>query len=145
MKEHPRYKDYFITPEGGVYSARRGGLKKLSPNVNNGYRTVCLCHNKDRKMRMVHRLVAETFLPNPHNLPEVNHLDENKNNNHVSNLEWCTKGDNMRHSCAHTWQLFVRSTGEEFEVFSLNKFAKSLGTYPEKIKEGYHFIGICRD
>ena len=48
----------------------------------------------------VHRLVAEAFIPNPYNLPEVNHLDSNRANNHVSNLEWVTHSDNMKHSYA---------------------------------------------
>jgi hypothetical protein len=46
----------------------------------------------------VHRLVAEAFIPNPLNLPEVNHIDSNRQNNHVSNLEWVTHSDNMKHS-----------------------------------------------
>ena len=48
----------------------------------------------------VHRLVAEAFIPNPDNLPEVNHIDSNRSNNHVSNLEWVSHSDNMKHSYA---------------------------------------------
>ena len=56
----------------------------------NGYLQVVLSNNNTRKYIAVHRLVAETFLQNTHNLPQVNHKDENKLNNCVDNLEWCT-------------------------------------------------------
>ena len=53
--------------------------------------------NKRRYYRLAHRVVAELFIPNPHNLPEVNHKDGNKLNNNVSNLEWCTTRQNQIH------------------------------------------------
>lgn len=64
-------------------------LMKLSDN-GNGYLKVCLSKDGKQKMFKVHRLVAETFIPNPENLPQVNHIDENKENNRVDNLEWCS-------------------------------------------------------
>lgn len=56
----------------------------------NGYKFVALCKDGKKVMRSVHRLVAEAFIPNPEKLPEVNHRDEDKTNNNVENLEWCT-------------------------------------------------------
>jgi hypothetical protein len=58
--------------------------------TSNGYIMAVLCKNCITKNVIVHRLVAINFVPNPHMLPEVNHKDENKNNNHYLNLEWCT-------------------------------------------------------
>lgn len=54
-----------------------------------GYNIVSLCKNKEKKTWRVHRLVAQAFIPNPDNLPCINHKDENKLNNCVDNLEWC--------------------------------------------------------
>lgn len=68
--------------------------------AHNGYRTVAttLGHTDDKLTLRVHRAVAETFIPNPCNLPMVNHLDGNKINNSVDNLEWCTNKDNVIHA-----------------------------------------------
>ena len=63
----------------------------LSPKNNGkGYFMVCLYKNKTHKYYLIHRLVALTFISNPDNLPCVNHKDEDKSNNRVDNLEWCT-------------------------------------------------------
>ena len=65
--------------------------KILKPGKNiKGYLFVVLCKNGKTKQILVHRLVCKAFLPNPDNLPEVNHKDENPLNNNVENLEFCT-------------------------------------------------------
>lgn len=74
-----------------------GGIVKHSKNEK-GYHCVKLSKNGKSKKYKVHRLVAETFIPNVNNLDEVNHIDENKDNNSVSNLEWCSHNDNIAHS-----------------------------------------------
>lgn len=61
-----------------------------SGNTKDGYQQVCLYKDGKPKMFRVHRLVAMVFIDNPNNLPQINHKDEVKTNNHVSNLEWCT-------------------------------------------------------
>lgn len=70
----------------------------LSCYSKHTYPAVVLCNEKGKKHVRVHRIVAETFLENPYNLPEVNHIDGNKNNNHVDNLEWCTHRENAEHA-----------------------------------------------
>ena len=71
----------------------------MSPSIySNGYMNVELRMNNKKRRTSVHRLVAEAFIDNPLNLPQINHKDENKVNNHVSNLEWCTARYNIRYN-----------------------------------------------
>ena len=80
---------YEVDDLGNVYSVRRN--KIMSPVIiNSGYYTVKLSKNKILTRYLIHRLVAQAFLDNPDNLPCVNHKDEDKTNNSVDNLEWCT-------------------------------------------------------
>lgn len=72
--------------------------KILKPQKRNGYLSVTLSNNKHKQMFSVHRLVAIHFIPNPQDKPYVNHIDGNKFNNNVLNLEWVTGEENMRHS-----------------------------------------------
>ena len=82
---------YEVSNIGGVRSVRDGVIKILTPRVNEkGYLRINLCKNGKMKSYYVHRLVAEAFIPNPHNLPCINHIDENPLNPVSSNLEWCT-------------------------------------------------------
>lgn len=62
----------------------------LKTGKRSGYPSISLCKNGKKKSLHIHRLVAQAFIPNPDNLPEVNHKDEDKTNNSVTNLEWCT-------------------------------------------------------
>lgn len=66
--------------------------------VSTGYRSVMLYGVNGKKQYYVHRLVAETFIPNPNNLSDVNHKDGCKTNNILSNLEWCSRSDNQKHA-----------------------------------------------
>ena len=82
---------YQVSNFGRVKSIKFGKERILKPGTNKyGYLLVMLCKDGKVKGFTVHRLVAEAFLPNPHNYPCVNHKDENKQNNNVSNLEWCS-------------------------------------------------------
>lgn len=90
---------YQIDIYGNVYSCKRNTAKggKLIPQVTSGYFRVALSKNGIIKRCFVHRLVAEAFRPNPNNYPQVNHKDENRQNNCVDNLEWCTQLYNVNY------------------------------------------------
>lgn len=94
------FSGYYISNIGRVRSIKRGKEKILKAKINKyGYYEVALqTDDYKQKMKRVNRLVAEAFIPNPSNLREVNHKDENKLNNNVDNLEWLSHGDNSRYS-----------------------------------------------
>lgn len=80
---------YQISNLGTVKNIKRNKIKKNEIDID-GYVRVGLSKNGKQNHYKIHRLVAQAFLPNPKNLPQVNHKDENKTNNNVTNLEWCT-------------------------------------------------------
>ena len=86
------YPNYTITDDGRIFSLNynhTGKKKEVKPGILNGYNKITLCKDGVQKCFLVHRLVALSYLPNPDNLPEVNHRDEDKTNNRVDNLEFC--------------------------------------------------------
>lgn len=80
------------------YSIHKKPFIMKQRNNYKGYAVVTLCKNGIQKNKIVHRLIAQTFIPNPNNLPQVNHKDGNKQNNNVNNLEWCDNSYNQLHA-----------------------------------------------
>ena len=91
---------YKVSNFGNVYSCRKKRNMTLNPSEITGYVVVGLCKDGIQKLRSVHRLVAEAFIPNPLNLPVVHHMDDNKQNNCVNNLKWCTQKENVHYTIA---------------------------------------------
>lgn len=90
--------DRFIVKSNGVKEFKKGKFISSTHNKRSNYLECHLSMNGKRKCYKVHRLVAETFIPNPSNHPVVNHKDGNRLNNNVDNLEWCTYSENLKHS-----------------------------------------------
>ncbi len=91
---------YSITQFGNIYSTKRGRIKRLKPQINKyGYYKIGLYNdNKKYKTYTVHRLVAIYWIQNPENKPEVNHIDCDKSNNYIGNIEWATSSENSIHA-----------------------------------------------
>ena len=87
------FEQYEINELGQV----RRNSRILKPEIRNGYLSVELCKDGKRTHKCIHRLLAETFIPNPKNLPQVNHKDQNKLNNELNNLEWCDNTYNSQY------------------------------------------------
>lgn len=104
-KPYPQDLNYLVYPDGRIWSIRRKIF--LSPFISKqGYYRVSLSNHKKY---FVHRLVAETFIDNPDNLPQVNHKDENKLNNKVNNLEWCTYSYNNAYGTARIRSVYTKN------------------------------------
>lgn len=103
---------YFITKDGRLFNKATNNWYKGI--IRAGYRSYDLRHKNKRYSRQAHRLVAEAFIPNPNNLPIVNHKDGNKLNNTIDNLEWMTAADNLNH--AYKTGLKVKTNGKESRI-----------------------------
>lgn len=127
-KQSSIYPNYYIDTQGTVYNKK--GRKLKPQKTKGGYYVVDLPNNnRNHNVVLVHRLVAMAFIPNPDNLPEVNHKDTNKLNNKVENLEWCTKSQNQKHkflnlNCSLKGSQKVNSKLKEKDVFNIIQLRK---------------------
>ena len=98
-KRIKNFEDYGITDEGKVISYKYQTPRIMATYYQaSGYENIKLCKNNQTTHKLIHRLVAEAFIPNPNNLLEVNHKDGNPKNNKLENLEWCTDSENKIHA-----------------------------------------------
>lgn len=119
-RDYPNYGngDYQISTFARIKSLKNGRVRIMKPFFTREYMQIELYQDSKGKTFHVHRLVAETFIPNPDNLPEVNHRDGQKYNNHVSNLEWVTHAQNMRHAVDTGLQVVIHGEDHKKAVLT---------------------------
>ena len=160
IENHP---SYFISNFGRVFSKKSNKVMKNRVVSKNGYQQITL----DNSQLLVHRLVAQAFIPNPNNLPCVNHKDENPGNNDFRNLEWCTYKYNSNYGTnpsRHSKKMIDRYNNDpdwksdcikrlaeiqkkkRKRVVQLDKFNNYLKTYESSYateKDGHLSVHVC--
>ncbi len=129
----PEFENYSIDRYGNIYNDKYGIQMKPCPN-SCGYLQIGLSVDGKRTQKKIHRILGEIFIPNPDNLPEINHKDGDKLNNSLDNLEWCTGSYN----CKHAWEKKLKEvTPTMMKTFSNNGKNTRILTIEkqEKIKE----------
>ena len=149
-REWPQDPRIMVSNKGNVVSYKRGAPYPLKVFHNNrGYQQVGAVSGSSQ---LVHRLVADTWIPNPNHHKELNHINGNKDDNRVENLEWVTRSENLRHAYRtglnkNVTPVRIVETGEVFE--SIHEFARRIGGDQGTISaclagrrsthHGYHF------
>ena len=134
---------YEVSDLGRVKSLKFWKEKILKPKKTNGYLLVSLYKDGHTKQLLVHRLVAEAFIPNPQGLETVNHKDEVKTNNVASNLEWMSQKDNLNYGTRNkrAGEALINHPKESKQVQKFDKQGNILATFPS-INEALRVTGI---
>lgn len=139
--------NYLVSDDGRVFSLiSNRELKPYAKSRGYGYKrldyTVSITHNGKQRHPKISRMVAMAFIPNPLNKEQVNHIDGNPLNNHVSNLEWTTNKENQQHA-VENWLTRKSFTKEQFEqikelslkAYSVKDISAITGVHPHCIKD----------
>ena len=154
MTESETWKDvvgyeglYEVSNRGNVHSVERissqnkkcGGITLKPTHDKDGYLLVSLYKNGVVKTKKIHRLVTETFIPNPNGLPQVNHIDEVKGNNNVENLEWCDSSYNNNYG-TRKGRLNKKVRAVNIETGEVITFS----SVKEAVSKGYSRSGVSK-
>lgn len=125
------YPIYHVSNLGRIKNTRTGRIKKKVPNKD-GYYLVGVFHNRIKKTYAIARLVGKYFVPNPNNLPEINHIDFDKKNDVWTNLEWTTRLGNMKHA-------YAAKTMKRKKVYAYNNETKEVTEFASNHDCSRHF------
>jgi hypothetical protein len=115
--EYPNNKNYLISNKGRIQAR----FTLLNPKTNRwGYKSIKICSKASNREHCLHKLVAETFIPNKNNKPQVNHINGIKTDNRVENLEWCTVKENVQHAYITGLKKGKKKVSEEKILKTLN-------------------------
>lgn len=153
MLEHiiPDFPEYKINENGEVFSKYKyktsivtDEWRPLKPvlDAGVGYYLVTLVNaiTKERKNRFIHRLLGQAFIPNPLNKPHINHIDGNKQNNSLSNLEWATNKENSQHAVLMGLTTFTHS---EKPVIQIDLEGNIIATF-KSLQEAENITKVCK-
>jgi hypothetical protein len=146
--------DYEINQSGVIRNKHTKIIKKTT-RKDNGYLICSFWIDGKTKQEYVHRLVALTFIPNPDNLPQVNHKDENKENNSVGNLEWCTSQYNNTYGTARQRSVATQMRNGSYErardrwihnnPAKVNPKNRANNSYAKRVRCGGHIFDCIKD
>lgn len=138
---------YQVSNFGRIKRVTTGRILKGDKN-NDGYLRVKLYKNNTKSNKSIHRLVAEAFIPNPENKPQVNHVNEDKTNNSLDNLEWMTAKENINHgtrnkrvskaiSKSNSIPIIATNikNGESTEFYGISECGRQLGLHQQNISK----------
>lgn len=136
----------FLCSRNNRLQPRRAPRCLRQETSRDGYKRVVLSRYGEHKHFGVHRLVAMAFIPNPNNLPQVNHINEDPSNNNVFNLEWCTGKENCNHGL-HRQRIKERQTNAAHHSKAVNRYSidgKYICSYPSA-REAERQTGIASE
>ena len=150
MKQIKHHPNYSITEDGRVFSHNVNRF--IAPFNSKGYLRVSLLSENKSKKYLVHRLVAECFIPNIEDKPQVNHINGIKTDNRIDNLEWCNNSENVKHGyrtglygedkrkmCGDTGKITIKAAQKANEKIVLDV---STGIFYDSAKEASEWLGI---
>lgn len=142
--------DRWVSDGRGNYLIKGRTIKSVKQN--NGYMTLCVSFAQKKKLLLVHRLVAEHFIPNPEKSPEVNHKDRDRSNNRKDNLEWTSKRENRTHSKLNTRKsseysgLTFRKDSNRWRVrLCLDGKIKTIGNFDSEVEAAQAYFTALKE